>query len=73
MGFDRLAPKWRTCRRCGRRVNITSNRGVRWVEEGTRDVVAYSERHRRRHDKFTRTDVHELACSKRAGELPTWI
>ena len=73
MGFDRHAPQHRTCDRCGRRVNITSNLCVRYVEEGTRNVVNWYARKRKRFGTLTRTDVHELSCSKRAGDLPTWI
>ena len=76
MGFDQKAPRWRTCRRCGKLVNCTSNWGIRWVEKGTYRVATWRERDRP-YDLLAlaliHTDVHELACAKRAKEPVRWV
>ena len=73
MGFDQLAPKWRTCGRCGRMVNCTSNHGVRNVEKGSYRVVTAYERARHRYGQYIRCDAHELACAKKAHVPVEWV
>ena len=67
MGYDQLAPKWRTCQRCGRELRITGNRGARWVEADSYVVVPAGDRRLKPWLTVIRSDVHEIACSKAAG------